>query len=342
MMDTRERFLNAMTGSETDRMPAACPLQTGTLDLMRLSGAYWPDAHRDAKKMALLSLAASTYAGVESARLPFDVVVDAEAFGAKIGYGNQVSAPFVVDSPISSLDDIRQLDVPEVRDAGRVPVVDEAIAIVRRMRPDLPIVVTVHAPFTLSLQLRGEENAMIDLASQPERYRDLVDFIARWSSFVAVHFIESGADTVMMVDGEADDSILGPELYESFALPGQRKVAEAIRAAGAPSLLHICGDIRLCTDMMVRSGVDAISIGQGMRIPMVKEIVKDRCRVIGNIDPTGVLLGGTPKQVEADVRRCAKEGVDIVAPGCGLSPKTPLENLKAMTDAVRKYGRKIK
>ena len=309
---------------------------------MRLSGAYLPEAHRNAKKMASLSLAASTYAGVESARLPFDLVMDAEAFGAKVNYADRENAPFVTESPIRSLDDVRQLDVPEVRDAGRVPVIDEAVAIVQRKRPDLPIVVAIHAPFTLSAQLRGEDKAQDDLAAQPEVYRGVIDFFARWSSFVASHFIETGADCIMMIDGEAEDSKLGPELYESFALPGQRKVAEAIAAAGVPSILHICGDVRLSTDMMVRSGVDAISIGQGMGISSTKEIANGRCRVIGNIDPRDVLLNGTPDQVQAEVRRCLEQGADIVAPGCGLSPKTPLENIQAMTDAVREYGRKVR
>jgi [methyl-Co(III) methanol-specific corrinoid protein]:coenzyme M methyltransferase len=90
---------------------------------------------------------------------------------------------------------------------------------------------------------------------------------------------------------------------------------------------------------MVHAGADAISIGQGTSIINTKEIVKGRCQVIGNIDPSGVLLNGTPKQVEKDVRRCMKDGVDIAAPGCGVSPMTPLENLLAMTDAIRKYGR---
>jgi len=338
----RERFLNALRGLELDRMPAACPLQTGTLDLMGLSEAYWPEAHRDARKMASLSLAASTYAGVESARLPFDVVMDAEAFGAKVDLADRQAAPFVTEPLIRSLDDVRQLDVPEVRDAGRVPMVDEAIGIIRQKRPDLPIVVAVNAPFTLPAQLRGEDRALVDLADQPEIYRSFVDFFARWTSFVATHFIESGADVIMMMDGEAEDSILGPELYESFALPGQRKVTEAIAAAGAQSILHICGDIRSSTDMMVRSGVDAISIGQGMSIPDIQRIVKGRCRVIGNIDPVDVLLKATADDVQGEVLRCLNDGADIVAPGCGLSPRTPLKNLQAMTDSIRKYGNKAR
>ena len=227
-----------------------------------------------------------------------------------------------------------------MRDAGRVAVVDEAISIIRKKRPELPVIVTIHAPFSLSSQLRGEDKAMLDLAAQPERFRELVDFLARWSSFAASHFIETGADAIMMVDADAEDSILGPELYESFALPGQRKVAEAILAGGAPSILHICGDIRSTTELMARSGVDAISIGRGMSMPQVKEVVNGRCRIVGNIDPSTVLLKGTPKQVAAEVKRCVKEGADIAAPACGLSPGTPLENIQAMTDAVRKYGRK--
>ena len=338
-MDMRERFSNAMKGSDIDRMPAACPLETGTLDLMRLSDSNWPEAHRKAKKMAMLSLAASAFAGVESARLPFDTVLDAEAFGAEIAYPDNETTPFLVKPLIRSLDDVRQLNVPEVRDAGRIPLVDDAIGIIRRLRPDLPIIVAICAPFSLSTQLRGEDNAMIDLAAQPERYLDFVDFIARWSSFAASHFIENGADAIMMVDVDANDSILGPELYESFALPGQKKVVETIESNGAMSILHVCGDVGLSTEMMVRSGVDGISVGLGTNIPKTVKIVRGRCRIIGNIDTSGVLLNGTPKQVEMDVRRCIKEGVDIVAPGCGLSPRTPLQNLSAMTDAIRKHGR---
>jgi MtaA/CmuA family methyltransferase len=337
-LEMRERLLSSLRGLDVDRMPAACPLQTGILDLMRLSDSYWPETHRDPRKMAALSLAANAFAGVESARLPFDVVMDAEALGAKVDYATKETAPFVKGMNILTLDDARRLDVPEVRDAGRVPLVDEAIGIIKRSRPDLPIVVAIQAPFSLSVQFRGEEKALVDLALQPQRYRGFVDFMARWSSFAASHFIESGADAIMMMDSVAEDSILGPELYESFALPGQRKIVEAISAAGAPSILHICGDIRLSTDMMVRSGVDTISIGQGMSIKGVKEVVNGRCRVLGNIDPTGVLLNGTPDQVRTDVTRCLNDGVDLVAPGCGLSPRTPLENVQALTDAVRKLG----
>jgi [methyl-Co(III) methanol-specific corrinoid protein]:coenzyme M methyltransferase len=35
------------------------------------------------------------------------------------------------------------------------------------------------------------------------------------------------------------------------------------------------------------------------------------------------------------VRQLVEEGVDIIAPACGLSTSTPLENIRALTGAVR-------
>lgn len=58
-----------------DRVPCACPLQTGTIDLMRDSGAFWPEAHVNPAAMAKLARAARDIAGIESVRVPFEVSV---------------------------------------------------------------------------------------------------------------------------------------------------------------------------------------------------------------------------------------------------------------------------
>ncbi|MDD1770803.1 MAG: hypothetical protein LUO79_06940, partial [Methanomassiliicoccales archaeon] len=63
-----------------------------------------------------------------------------------------------------------------------------------------------------------------------------------------------------------------------------------------------------------------------------------RCAIIGNIDPGTTLLKGTPAEVAADTLRCIHEGVDIAAPGCGLSPRTPLANAVALTSTIRLHG----
>ncbi len=63
--------------------------------------------------------------------------------------------------------------------------------------------------------------------------------------------------------------------------------------------------------------------------------------MIGNVDPVGVLLKGTPEQVKAHCLACleAMRGSDrfILSSGCAVSPLTPPENLRAMVEAVDEF-----
>jgi len=59
---------------------------------------------------------------------------------------------------------------------------------------------------------------------------------------------------------------------------------------------------------------------------------------MGNIPPVDVLVRGTPGEVrqaaEEMVRQAAASGPLIVSAGGGVSPGTPVENLKILADVV--------
>jgi [methyl-Co(III) methanol-specific corrinoid protein]:coenzyme M methyltransferase len=38
-----------------------------------------------------------------------------------------------------------------------------------------------------------------------------------------------------------------------------------------------------------------------------------------------------------EAKACLEDGIDILAPGCGLAPHTPLENIKALFRARDEY-----
>ncbi len=337
-LDAHERLLACLRQEAIDRMPAACPLQTGTLDLMRLTGAHWPEAHFDAKLMARLSAGASIHAGFESARIPFDIVVDVEALGASIGGSDDVTIPFAQGPVVAEREDVRTIDASAPRTKGRIPMLLEAIAELKRLAPDVPIICAHHAPFTLAAQLRGEEMAMVDIASDPSFFGEVLDIATRWSVALTETLIDEGAEVIMLIDAEASNFILGPEEFEKYAMPGEKAVADAVRKKGACSVLHICSDIALTTEMMASTGVHAISIGKGTSIRKTRARVNDRCAIIGNVDPGTTLVNGTPAEVAADVLRCIHEGVDIAAPGCGFSPRTPLVNMVAVSSMIKQLG----
>ena len=67
-MTPRERFFNALTLKEVDRVPASFVTQPVIVDYMKLTGSKWPEAHYDAEMMAELSFASHELGGVESLR----------------------------------------------------------------------------------------------------------------------------------------------------------------------------------------------------------------------------------------------------------------------------------
>jgi uroporphyrinogen decarboxylase len=65
--------------------------------------------------------------------------------------------------------------------------------------------------------------------------------------------------------------------------------------------------------------------------------------MIGNINPVDIMLHGTPSEVEDAcvelIKKCGPGGRFILSTGCEIPLDTPYENVKVMTDSVRKYGR---
>jgi [methyl-Co(III) methanol-specific corrinoid protein]:coenzyme M methyltransferase len=59
--------------------------------------------------------------------------------------------------------------------------------------------------------------------------------------------------------------------------------------------------------------------------------------VIGNISTAHTLYIKTPNDVREEAFKCLDADIDILAPGCGLAPETPLRNLLAMVEARDEY-----
>ncbi len=333
-MDMKERLMAALDGEKVDRPPCASPLQTGTLDLMEASGAWWPEAHRDAGKMARLALAAHTVAGIESVRVPFDVSMDASAFGAVTGMETVKRHPAILERPMTTEEELRAASVPDPLADGRAPAVLGALEELSPQLDGVPLIFATVSPFMLACQLRGDEMAIMDVAYDPDFLKGILDIAARWNIEFSRAAIAAGADVVTMVDATSSGTILSPQQYAEFALPYQKRVAAAVAAEGGRSVLHICGETHQNLVLMAEVGADGISVDQVMDIAWVAERLRGVCAALGNVSPTTTLLSGSPAEVKAEVGRCIDAGTDVVCPGCGFASETPLANMRAMTEAA--------
>lgn len=338
-MNEKERLLAILNHEEVDRVPCACPLQTGTIDLMKASGAYWPEAHVNPVAMAKLARAARDIAGIESIRVPFEVSVDASAFGAPTDERRLIRQPLVLNRMVKSEEDLFNTKVPDPRKDGRVPVVLEAIRALAHEVSDTPIICGVVGPFMLASQLRGEQPFRKDLQTSPDLVRTLLNITTEWGIEYSLAAMESGADIICIVDGTATGEMLDPERYDKYSWAYERRIAKAIRGQDGRSILHICGDTTRNLQLMMDTNVDGVSIDHRVPMSLVKKVFRGRTAAIGNISPTTTLITGTPLEVAQETRLCLEQGADVIAPGCGFAPETPLDNMKVMVRTTRSYQR---
>jgi uroporphyrinogen-III decarboxylase len=141
----------------------------------------------------------------------------------------------------------------------------------------------------------------------------------------------------MLSTGDSPAGMIGPELYQQFALPAERRVFDAVHAScGVPVSLHICGDARHILDAMATSGADVLEIDHLVPLADACRVVPESITLWGNLDPVRVLREGTP----GDVQNAAAEAVAtirsqgrrrfVLSTGCTLVPDTPAENIAAM------------
>ncbi len=330
-MNERERLLSVLAREPVDRVPVVSATQTGTVDLMKASGAFWPEAHGDPRKMYELSLAAHTIAGLEGCRVPFEASVDASAFGAVTSLESERRQPAITGRPISSRELADIVTIPNPRRDGRAPVVLEAVSLLRQ-RPgnESPVLCGAISTFTLACQLRGEAEALMDLVVDPDYLRVVLEKAFRWNVEFAQEAVSAGADVIVLVDATASGDILSPEQYEEFAQPYEKRLVQVVRDAGAASILHICGNTRQNLPLMKATGANGVSVDQSMDMRWVKRTLGRKVAAVGNVSPTNTLLFRSPEYVIEECRECIEAGTDVLAPGCGFSPDTPLANMKAM------------
>jgi len=339
-MTYRDRLFAAFERDTYDRVPCPGVTQTGTVDLMEASGAYWPDAHKDAEKMAKLAWAAYEHAGLEGIRIPFIVYTEASALGTKLYKWRRDMQPMVEDVPIKSPEDIDKLEIPDPKEAELTSVVLKAIEILKPKcdAAKIPLTVMVIAPATMSLggALVDIMKVMMWVKTNINDVVKLVEKVSEMSLAFAEAVVDAGADVIFYNVGISSRVREYPEVF----FPIDREVAGKIRKMGVYMIAHHCSDPRRIINELVSLGVHGLSIPEPQMISVkeARELVGDRVALVGGMDQLHTLIKKSPEDVMKQAKIAIEEGIDVLAPGCGFGPKTPLANMRAMVEAARKFG----
>ena len=342
-LSSKERVLRLFRGQEIDRVPVFSGMGNITIHDLEQHGWRFPEIHLDGHKMAVVAASTFRLFGFECAVVPFDMGVEAEVLGCQVNYyadHTDIVYPTISKKLASKVEDLDIRMPPDLGNAGRVPVVVEAI---RLLKEDVGDQVAVGAwvlgPFTLAGQIVELDNLHRMSFKKPDLVSRVLDDLDVLLISLAKIYREAGADYLTVREMGATEDMMSPHIFSSLIQPHLKRIFTAMKS---PKVLHICGETNIIVEEMARCGADAISVDQKNRLPESREKVGADTIVLGNLDPYNVLVMGKPEDIDEAVKNIIASGVNAVWPGCDIWPTVPWQNMEAMVAATHNYGTKLR
>ena len=126
-------------------------------------------------------------------------------------------------------------------------------------------------------------------------------------------------------------------MFEEFAVPALQKVREALPEYKY-FFTHVCGASGSRVPGLIEAGTQVFSCDYLVDLETAFKDADGKLFFMGNVNPAGALLSGTPEQVYEEACKAIRisngKGL-ILSPGCDLASSAPIENVKMMAKACR-------
>jgi uroporphyrinogen decarboxylase len=272
-----------------------------------------------------------------------DTATLAGAVGVKVDFPMDDPAR-VLKGNLEKLAEVDNLRSVNIEDNRRIQIWLEAVRLLKEYYKDQIFIRgnCDQAPFSLASMMRGTENWMLDLMVAPE---ELLKALLDYCTDADIQFIrlmaQTGCDMVSSGDSPAGPEMISPEMYLKYAMPYEKRLADAAHHSGVTYTLHICGNTDVILDHMLLTGADAFELDYKTDVAKIFKVFGEKATFIGNIDPSGVLALGTKDEVKQKTLELLlvynNSNRFILNAGCAIPPGTPPENLKMMIETARNF-----
>ena len=331
-MNSKTRFLAALNGETPDRTPVAHVAALTTVELQKQTGCTMPSTHHDAESLVRLCYANHESLGFDAVTFNINYFGEPAALGSQMDWGDQTTYPSY--GPPIWLDPEDARVPPDLLDRSPISTYLEATRLASRAYGDrVAVLAKVMGPLSMVQALHGVDRTMIDMIEAPTKIALLLDRAIDILVRCANAELEAGADAIAIGEGGAGGSMLSPQMHERFLLAVHRRLIESIQG---PTIMHICGDITPRLGTLSQVGLDCFNFDWAIPPRVMVREAAGAFRLMGNISTADLMLGH-PDEVERQVFENLDAGVDIISPGCAISPLCPNANLRSMVDAVIKW-----
>ena len=193
----------------------------------------------------------------------------------------------------------------------------------------------IEGPCAEAADLRGINTLMMDFYEDPAFVTGLFEFALELGLRFARAQVDAGADIIGV--GDAAASLVGPQIYEEFVWPFEKRLVDGLHAMGTRVRLHICGNTRPILEPIGRLGCEIVDLDWMVPLDEARAAMGPEQVLLGNLDPVGTLRTGTPEAIQAELAECYRQAGAryIVSAGCEVVRDTPPPNV----DALRAFAR---
>ena len=251
--------------------------------------------------------------------------------------------PYITKPLITSRADLDKMVFPDPDDPA---LYIEAAALIRRNQGKYAVAANMRVGVSAMLLSMGLDNFSYALADDPGFVDTALGRFCDWTVAMVGKLRDFGVDYIWTFDDIAYHAgpMFSPRVFRSLFLPHMRRVADAIHDTGLPWIYHSDGNLMAVLDDLLSLGMQGLHPLEpgAMDIEAMKRDYGQRICLVGNIDLHYTLTRGTPEEVDAEVKR----RIEVVGQGGGYMISSAnsivsyckVENVRAMVDAIRKYG----
>ena len=334
-LSSKERLLRTFEKKTVDRPPVICPggmMNAAIVEIMNSTGHTLPMAHHDDRLMSSLAKNVQNQTGFENFGIPFCMTVEAEVLGSEIDYGSLECEPKIQKEKYFNTGDVAFKPVSVMGKNNRVIAITQSISYLSQQYSDIPTIGSITGPISTSASLVDPMQFLKQLRKDRLNSHKVINYVSDHLIEYARLMIEGGATAISIADPTATGEILGPKMFEEYAVPYLNKIIDAVHDLGKPVIVHICGKMDPVIKKVALIRADAISVDAFVSLKNIKLQIPEAV-TMGNVS-TIALEFSNPDKIVTMTERLLNDKTNIIAPACGLSTSTPLINIKAMTQAV--------
>jgi uroporphyrinogen-III decarboxylase len=201
------------------------------------------------------------------------------------------------------------------------------------------------SPFQMLLEVElGVENFYYFMADFPDEMEELMNIMHAKNLEACEIIAESPAEVVILYENTST-SYMSPTMFNRFILEHLNEYTDLYHKAGKIVLIHACGTLKDIVEELGLGRYDgfcdiAPPPTGDLDLAEAKEVWGNRKVAMGGIDATAFVTL-SPEEMKKHVRhilqRISSHRGVILGSGDAVPPGTPLETLRAVTEAVEEF-----